>query len=952
MLAAVPFTPDDFNAAVKAVAGEAANQPPEGQAAVASTILNRAMKTGAPIRDIASDTAQYNAIDQKAVPGSPTYSAIAPNIAAVFTKGPTTDATHYLNPELQAKLGRKQPDWAQGDGTRIGDHVFYNRSDLIGSPTPSADELEKHFASHPVDAKALPNLPGYVSDPNNVPGNGPWSSGAVQVGGPTADDLEKHFGSSKLPANATPQQNAAQADANQVESAVSALGARMGMGSPRFGGNPDAPDMMTPFMHGLSQGFSDEAKGKLFGGITGAKNVVLNALGQPIPYGMSDADAAMTGAARRNLAAISSAHPIASMAAETAGAVLPWVAGGEALGAGKAVAEAPTALGRVAQLGGRIISGGAKGSALGAVGGGITGFGNAEGDAGQRASGAEQGALTGAELGGVIGAGAPVVAPVVGKVASALGGEIRAGAGAAAQGTRNALGNLRGNPTEITAAEHFAANSPTAQKLQGAFSPPDVAESAVPTPAETRAAQSRVTQMMGAKGMHTDDLRAIPEDIPHTTAEAIGSQTVNHLASLARRSGTTPDAAGTQIAERTRNFGASILDDFGKATGIHPEEAAGNIEALTTRLKGEADPMFAAVRSHPGPVWSPDLAKIAERPVVAKAIDAAARDMLNGGKDPLAVGFKLDPDTGAYTLDSSSLAKTVENQPTAEAWENVRQRLGDQVDRNPLTGRIVPDSQSRGNYNINVAKRDLTTILAGDKNGKGALIPGYRNALDTSGEQQGLQSAFDRGQTSLLTDKTSARDFAKAFSSLSPADQKAWTAGAANKLYDASQTSRGLTPSVVKSPAFQDKIRTMMGDQADEFLDRLSQRIRLHATGQRIMPGAGSQTQPLLQAGAETGQTVDALGNAIKDVLHAKASPGTFIAKQMLGASLGDRAANVAETPGYRNAYGRLLLQHPRATADELRAAGREAVRMLPRNHLPVAGVSAYVGGQQQPAPQ
>ncbi len=112
------------------------------------------------------------------------------------------------------------------------------------------------------------------------------------------------------------------------------------------------------------------------------------------------------------------------------------------------------------------------------------------------------------------------------------------------------------------------------------------------------------------------------------------------------------------------------------------------------------------------------------------------------------------------------------------------------------------------------------------------------------------------------------------------------------------------------------------------------------------MPGTGSQTAPLLQAEAESAPVVDALGNIVKGAIHAKASPGTFLAKHVLTKAIGDRASNVAETPGYRNAYGRILLQHPRETADELRNAPPIKPRLLTAHKVPVGALGGNVAGQ------
>lgn len=931
------FSPSDFNAVVQTVAGEGANQPPEAQRAIASTILNRHAVQGGALADIASDSKAYNgartANAKAASVGSDLYKTIAGNIAPVFTEGPTTRATHFVNPTLQAEEGRKQPGWAQGEGEKIGDHVFYDRSDLLkgASKLPSADELEQHFtaqpAVQPVESAKLPDVPGYIADPSDP-------SKSIPIGGPSADELEGHFAKE---APAKPLNPAALAAAGKFEGATNALGRGLVMAGTNNSLTAGAESV--PFFQGLSQGFGDEAKGAVFGGVTGAKNFALNAFGQKVPYSMEEARDAATAANRDTLHQFSEAHPFASTVAEVTGGVLPWLAGGELLGTGKAVAEAPSALGKVVQYGGNVIKGGLKGTALGATGGAISGFGNAEGDASQRLPEALQGAETGAALGGVLGAGGSAVAPVVSKVASALGGEAGAAAGAVKQGVTNALDGMTGRPVGVTAKEYWSANSPTAQKVRGALTPADVAETVEPTDHETRLAQTRVLQMMQAKGMHPDELRAVPEDIPHTTAEAIGSQTVNHVASLARRAGTTPDAAASQIAQRAEDFAPSVMDDFAMAARIDPRQARVLNEDVTGTIhKDEVTPAYQAALDvhHPKPVMSPALAKLQQDPDVQSALTQAERLAAKTGRPTSVMGTKIDPDTGGPVIDPVSQQPVYEQQPTPEVWDQAKKFVGQLIKREH--GVVIKDGPDGiKNLFLGHTVNDLTGALK-------EAVPGYDKALASASDELSRKAAYKAG-SKVLFDQTPVKDFADARAKMTPDEKEASTAGVANALFDKAQ--RGLlTPAKLKQPLFQAKVREVLGDRADMFLERVAQRARLQATGNRIMPGAGSQTTPLLQASEESSPIVNALGDIVKEAAHAKASPVTFAIKHGLKTAIGDKAANVSETPGYRNAYGRILLQHPRVTADELRNAPPIKPRMIGPSRAPASALGAYAGGQ------
>lgn len=125
-------TPDD-DLLVRTVYGEARGEDAKGQQAVASVVRNRAAASGKPIRDVImapnqfepwnnpQTRAQLEALD----PNGPEYQVILANLRA-GQGDPTGGATHFYSPTAQAALGRQPPAWAQGQGTDIGRHRFYN----------------------------------------------------------------------------------------------------------------------------------------------------------------------------------------------------------------------------------------------------------------------------------------------------------------------------------------------------------------------------------------------------------------------------------------------------------------------------------------------------------------------------------------------------------------------------------------------------------------------------------------------------------------------------------------------------------------------------------------------------------------------------------------------------------------------------------------------------------
>lgn len=125
---------EDLAAMVRTVYGEAGNQSPEGQRAVAEVILNRARETGMTPTQVVMANGQFEPWQKRAAelnaldPGSPEYQSVLANITPAFAPDdPTGGADYFYSPGAQAALGRDTPDWAQGQqGRDIGDHRFYS----------------------------------------------------------------------------------------------------------------------------------------------------------------------------------------------------------------------------------------------------------------------------------------------------------------------------------------------------------------------------------------------------------------------------------------------------------------------------------------------------------------------------------------------------------------------------------------------------------------------------------------------------------------------------------------------------------------------------------------------------------------------------------------------------------------------------------------------------------
>jgi hypothetical protein len=127
----------DRDTLIRTVIGEAGNESPHSQAAVAWTVRNRQASGFAPtINDVALQKGQFEpwmtrsnelrSID----PNSAEYkkaAAVVDDVLSGRVPDPTGGATHFYAPVAQAQLGRRPPDWASQFASRgqVGGHLYF-----------------------------------------------------------------------------------------------------------------------------------------------------------------------------------------------------------------------------------------------------------------------------------------------------------------------------------------------------------------------------------------------------------------------------------------------------------------------------------------------------------------------------------------------------------------------------------------------------------------------------------------------------------------------------------------------------------------------------------------------------------------------------------------------------------------------------------------------------------
>jgi len=134
----------DLDAIVRTVWGEARNQGPDGQRAVAAVILNRSREARMSAAEVVRAPGQFEPWNNPETrpklealdPKSAEYQAILANVRPLLAgqaQDPTGGATHFYAPKAQAALGRAAPRWDDGNGRDIGDHRFFR----LGYSRPS-----------------------------------------------------------------------------------------------------------------------------------------------------------------------------------------------------------------------------------------------------------------------------------------------------------------------------------------------------------------------------------------------------------------------------------------------------------------------------------------------------------------------------------------------------------------------------------------------------------------------------------------------------------------------------------------------------------------------------------------------------------------------------------------------------------------------------------------------
>lgn len=607
---------------------------------------------------------------------------------------------------------------------------------------------------------------------------------------------------------------------------------------------------------GFTFGTDDELRGQKAMRPTFGEAVTALRGGKTRTFAERKADAARTVADERaSQNAFAKEHPFLDFAGQVAGGManpLSWAGGG--------------IVGGAKSFGGAVL----RNAGVGAVTGAAYGAGNAT--EGNRIAGA----ATGGVVGGALGATLPVAVKGVQK---ALGAADRALGSAPSRAIRSGL-------------ERVGVRVPAARTAE------DIAQSQADDYIASLARQGK-TDAAGVSAFaaqHADDPSMIG-------AEALGERGVQGLGALARRPGTTADAAANIAEARQAAMPDNLLGAF-EGVGVKPEAAQGMIDDIVKSGREAAAPLYKAAFNREL-IQSNELTKLMNAPSIKRALPDAATMMADDGLDPLALGIEFASD------GSTKYIRT----PSMEALDYVKRALQGQIERDALGRPLRSDKNAILGGLVGRFTDELKRIN-----------PDYAKALATAGDYKSAEAAYKMGDKFLSTQGVfkDPRTIKAWVAKAGAADIEAAKGGVANDLYLRAVNGK-LKPGALKSPAVQAKLSALYGDEAaDEITRIVGREIKKAATNAVIQPRKGSPTAGYGAEFAAQDGTPTTPG-PISTVIDAISSP--LVTARKLGGYAESRLRTRGMNAMARDIAGEVLLSKPNALAAAL---ARQATPRVP----------------------
>lgn len=465
-----------------------------------------------------------------------------------------------------------------------------------------------------------------------------------------------------------------------------------------------------------------------------------------------------------------------------------------------------------------------------------------------------------------------------------------------------------------------------------------------PSPAAVAQGKDAALRWVIGAGVTPEKLaaaQAAAGNAPITAAEAIGPAGISRAAGLARRSAPTAEVAGNTMSMRAADRSNRILQHIHETTGVDPIAARGDVASIVDNGQKAAGPLFSAIHAQPGTVAHPELTSVLSTPVGKDALSGVIEDLQNARVDPAAHGFVPSPNGQGLMPGPGGLSPYV--------LDMTRRRINLMPARDQFN-KVIPDSISPGNYNINRVGRDFTDLLAGNGSAEQpGLIPGLRNALDVSGDYISVRNAYDQaggrlfGTSGLRNDP---RTFGDWYQGLTPGQQAGAKASVINDMFTTLQNNR-FRPTALQAPAVQTKLRAVFGDDAaGDLIARMNQEHSMSAASARMTPNLNSVTADTLGVD-DPGAGAGLAAHAAQGALSAATGRPWGVVKAVVGIGrlLGDTATQDASA-ATRDAAGAYLYGTPDALSGDLASfLSAQAAKRAPMASITTPAVSALKWG-------
>jgi hypothetical protein len=797
------MTPLERDLIVRTIYGEAANEPEDGQAAVARVIQNR-LRAGSYGPDIRSVIMQRNAFEpwgtdegrsrMKGLQSSdPRYQAIGAVVDRAWAdpNDASQGATHFYSPTAQAALGRRPPAWATPETSRgeIGRHAFFapdggRRRVAAPAGLPEGFELvpdDAPMALAPAQpsAQAAPGVQAAARaaqpapaapTPASAPANSLPPGFELVPDQPAAPVDRSRFGDAMPAEGVTSEQVAAAARRDQgIQTAVARRDARAD-GSGWLA--------MRAALRGAGMGFADEGAAAV--GATVGGGAMSRAPTWSERYNEN------LVRARAIEAADAAEAPNTNLAASIAGGVGTGIAA--PIGAG------------VRTLAGL--------AGLGAGMGAVSGFGAGEGGATNRAVSS----AIGAGVGGVL---APVAAGVTSGVTRV--------AGALASPLAPYISAARGLINPTAEAERRTAGAIARDARVAGRTPQQLADDVL-----VPAAQAGQP--------------AIALDVGRETTRALGRSAAN--TSTEGRAALT-QALDSRFENQTDRV-VSFLRRLVPGTDNPAQRAA-----VQDAARAANNPAYrAAYRAAPAGVWDDSLATLADAPAMQTAIRQALVTMRNEGTQTAAGGI------GPAEAARRGVAPPVTPTLTRNAQGQLELAAGGVTPGIQFWDQVQRNLRAMGGREAESLRRTLNQHLDG-------LVPSFRDARAGAARFFDAEDAIDAGRNFVTPGRLGMEnpEARRALAAMSPEEQahfrQGFTAEMVRMLENVRDRRDVLDQIFMGGPrgsaAARERIEIAMGPQAARELEGLLRVENIFSQGRGALQGNSTTVRQLVEAGLAGG---------------------------------------------------------------------------------------------------